>query len=93
MSTGGTSDHGRQGLGRALVETAKSEAAARGFTELSLRTYAEVPWNAPFYRTCGFIETEPMSPFHWQLVRTETDLGLDRYGRRILMTAPLVPVG
>lgn len=80
---------GRRGLGRALVEAALAEAAARGHDRLTLRTYAEVPWNAPFYRRLGFEESEPDTVFLRGLVEIERRLGLDRHGRRVQMTASL----
>lgn len=81
--------HGRRGHGRMLVTAAKAEALRRGHRSMTLRTYRDVPWNAPFYATCGFSETAPDSPFHHQLVETEARLGLERYGPRIQMTAVL----
>ncbi len=82
-------EHGRRGYGRRLLEAAMDEARSRGFERLTLRTYADVPWNAPFYAGLGFVETEPMTDFHKSLVDVEERLGLDRYGRRVEMTAAL----
>lgn len=79
----------RRGLGRALVEAAKNRARERGYDRISLRTYADVPWNAPFYATVGFLEEEPATPFHRSLIEAEAQHGLDRYGRRVQMSAPL----
>src|SRR5690606_10077499 len=81
--------HGRKGLGRALVEAAVTETASRGYEELTLRTYSHVPWNAPFYETCGFVLSEASSSFHRALVDTETNLELERYGERVQMTRRL----
>ncbi|SDL58421.1 Predicted N-acetyltransferase YhbS [Arthrobacter sp. ov407] len=83
-------EHGRRGHGRALVEAAKNEARRRGYECISLRTYAEVPWNGPFYARVGFVETKPVSDFHKHLAEVEERFGLDRYGRRIQMTAALL---
>lgn len=83
-------EHGRRGHGRALVEAAKNEARRRGYQSLSLRTYADVPWNGPFYAHAGFVETRPTTDFHKHLAEVEEQLGLDRYGRRIQMTAALL---
>ncbi|MCI1020074.1 GNAT family N-acetyltransferase [Microbacterium sp. C5A9] len=80
---------GRQGFGRLLVDAALREARERGYTRITLRTYAEVPWNAPFYASCGFLESLPETAFQRGLVETEAGLGLDRYGRRVQMTAEL----
>lgn len=80
---------GRQGHGRALVTAALDEARDRGYTRVTLRTYAEVPWNAPFYASCGFLESIAETPFLRELIDVEATLGLDRYGRRIQMTVEL----
>ena len=82
-------EHTRRGLGRTLVGAAKTEAARRGHERVTLRTYADVPWNAPFYATCGFVETSPVSDFHREMAVEEKRLGLDKFGRRIQMTAQL----
>ncbi|GGM53349.1 GNAT family N-acetyltransferase [Microbacterium saperdae] len=79
----------RQGHGRQLVTAALDEARARGYSRVTLRTYAEVPWNAPFYASCGFLESIPETPFLRELVDVEASLGLDRYGRRVQMTVEL----
>ncbi|WP_309491575.1 MULTISPECIES: GNAT family N-acetyltransferase [unclassified Microbacterium] len=81
--------HGRRGIGRRLVEAALAEARRRGHPRVSLRTYADVPWNAPFYASCGFIVTEPDTPLLRSLIRIETDLGLFEHGHRVQMTAVL----
>lgn len=83
--------HGRRGHGHALVEAAKAEAAGRGHDRITLRTFAAVRWNAPFYATCGFVRSPPDSPFHRALERSESAAGIDRWGERVQMTAPLAP--
>lgn len=82
---------GRQGYGRMLVHAALADAAARGYSKITLRTYLHVPWNASFYETCGFSRSEPASPFHRRLIDVESRLGLEEYGERIQMTAQLRP--
>ena len=47
--------HGR-GIGRALVETAAQEARESGHSALTLTTFSDIPWNAPFYARLGFTE-------------------------------------
>jgi GNAT superfamily N-acetyltransferase len=44
----------RQGLGRALIESAASWARQRGLKALTLTTYRDVPWNRPHYERLGF---------------------------------------
>ena len=78
-------EHGRRGHGRALVEAAAGEARRRGHRRITLRTFADVPWNAPSYARMGFAEEPPATPFLAALVETEARLGLDRLGRRIQM--------
>ena len=81
--------YARRGIGRILVRAAMEEAARRGHDDITLRTYADVPWNAPFYASCGFSETEPGSEALRSLVAVEEQLGLLEYGRRVQMTASL----
>ena len=76
----------RRGFGRKLVDAAKTEAGRRGYDRMTLRTYADVPWNAPFYATCGFVETEPETALERRLLASEQLLGLGQYGRRIQMS-------
>ena len=47
--------HGRQGLGRSLVEKMLARARELGYEALYLTTFRSVPWNAPFYAKLGFI--------------------------------------
>ncbi len=44
----------RRGVGRALVEHVATWAAAGGFTVMTLTTFVDVPWNAPYYERLGF---------------------------------------
>jgi len=80
-------DHGRRGLGSALTRAALAEAARRGYAVLSLCTYADVPWNAPFYRRLGFAEVPDarLTPFLRGLRDHERALGLEEHGRRVVM--------
>ena len=79
--------HARRGHGRELVHAALDEAADRGHRAVTLRTFAEVPWNAPFYASLGFTEADsPDQPFYRALVETEQQIGLNDLGRRVHMT-------
>ena len=78
----------RRGHGRALVEAVKSESSLRGCNRVTLRTFADVPWNAPFYSSCGFIERDPDTDFLRALLVAEQQRGLG-YGRRVQMNFDL----
>ncbi len=49
-------EHGRRGIGSALLQAVCSEAATRGYLSMTLTTLRDVPWNAPFYAGRGFSE-------------------------------------
>src|SRR5262245_50518589 len=42
-------DRQRLGIGRALIQAAIAAATRHGFTAITLTTFADVAWNAPFY--------------------------------------------
>lgn len=55
--------HGRRGVGAALVATVREAAAQHGLDTVSLTTYRDVPFNAPYYRRLGFVELPlPQAP-------------------------------
>jgi GNAT superfamily N-acetyltransferase len=70
-------EHGRRGIGSALLESVCESAAARGFSAMTLTTLRDVPWNAPFYSARGFVEiTESWwGPQLGELVARERMLG------------------
>ncbi|WP_225802116.1 GNAT family N-acetyltransferase [Streptomyces sp. NK15101] len=47
-------DAARRGVGRALIEHLAAAAREQGLAALTLTTFAEVPWNAPYYARLGF---------------------------------------
>lgn len=46
--------HGRRGLGKRLIETLCVWAEKQGYPAVTLSTFLDVPWNAPFYSRIGF---------------------------------------
>jgi len=70
--------HGRQGLGRALVETVCAWASRAGYPAITLTTLSHIPWNAPFYEKLGFhiLSPEALTPALAELLQTETAYGL-----------------
>jgi len=47
-------DAARSGLGRALIDHVAVWAAGRAGSALTLTTFRDVPWNAPYYERLGF---------------------------------------
>lgn len=43
-----------KGIGRRLIEYVAEQAHAKGYTSLTLTTFRDVPWNAPWYARLGF---------------------------------------
>jgi ribosomal protein S18 acetylase RimI-like enzyme len=78
----------RQGIGTALVRAAMAEAGRRGYAVISLCTYADVPWNGPFYASLGFVELTDLSDVHTRMREHEQEIGLDKHGPRAVMSAP-----
>ena len=83
-------EHGRRGIGSALLEAVHAEVMARGGTEITLTTYADVPWNAPFYAAHGYAVLQPPLPPHLRSsVEAEEALGMARHGHRVAMRVRL----
>jgi GNAT superfamily N-acetyltransferase len=76
-------EHGRRGVGSALVETVCAWAHAAGFASLTLTTLEDVAWNAPYYRKLGFdvIPETDLDPAHRELLREEAARGFGSGGR------------
>ncbi|MEW2529193.1 GNAT family N-acetyltransferase [Streptomyces sp. NPDC047071] len=83
-------DHARRGVGRALIEHLADTARAGGFPALTLTTFAEVPWNAPYYARCGFetVDEATIGPQLRAVRRNEAAHGLDRW-LRVCMRRPV----
>jgi GNAT superfamily N-acetyltransferase len=68
----------RRGIGRALLDH-----VAAGAPALTLTTFADVPWNAPYYARCGFrtLGEDELTPGLRAIRRRESAAGLDRWPR------------
>jgi len=85
-------DRQRSGCGRALLSHVVDWARAQGLRAVTLTTFRDVAWNAPFYRRFGFYEIE------WQeleqrvigALRREAAIGLPRE-RRCAMQLDVAP--
>lgn len=71
-------EHGRRGLGTALVAAVCTAATGRRDPRVTLSTFREVPWNAPFYARLGFrpLEEPERTPHLRQLRDEEIRRGL-----------------
>lgn len=78
--------HGRRGLGTALLDQVCAIAKAEGYAGVTLSTFREVAWNAPFYARRGFVilEEGAWTPTLRQLVAEEQKRGL-RTDLRVVM--------
>jgi len=73
-------EHGRQGIGRALVQQVLQQATINHYQQVTLTTFADIPWNAPFYRTMGFVELPPAQATAQvqQTLQAEIDTGMSQ---------------
>lgn len=76
-----------QGLGRRLMGHAIDWARGRGLSRLTLTTFREIAWNAPFYASLGFVEVsgEDLSVRLAEVLSLEASKGLDPAGRCAMM--------
>ena len=83
------SDQQRKGIGKQLIAAAETCARDKKLSALTLTTFLSVPWNAPFYESCGFARVDPGS--HGVLsttLRAEEQAGLP-IDKRCAMLKPL----
>jgi GNAT superfamily N-acetyltransferase len=75
--------HQGRGIGRALFAAAEDWARAAGYDEITLTTYLEVAWNAPFYRHLGYTDFTPAAdrPDLLQVQADEAAWGFARWPR------------
>ncbi|MFB9394333.1 GNAT family N-acetyltransferase [Streptomyces coeruleoprunus] len=76
-------DAARRGLGRALIGHLADRAAARGVPALTLTTFRDVPWNAPYYARLGFrpLREAELTEGLRAIRHAEASHGLDRWPR------------
>lgn len=57
-------EFGRQGVGTNLVEAVCEWLRSAGIPAVTLTTFRDIPWNAPFYQKLGFriIEPDDLTP-------------------------------
>lgn len=79
-------EHGRRGIGSALLEAVCRDAFARSCPSMTLTTLRDVPWNAPFYARRGFVELpEPAwGPALRKIIERERMLGFPMQMRVVM---------
>jgi GNAT superfamily N-acetyltransferase len=82
-------DHGRRGLGRALMKAACDWARSERFDAITLTTYRDVPWNGPFYESLGFVVLETFTPELIEIRQHEGAIGDDDFAPRVAMRLAL----
>jgi GNAT superfamily N-acetyltransferase len=84
--------HARRRLGAALIEHLGALALAEGRPALTLTTFRDVPWNAPYYERLGFVVVEPagQGPELAALVAQEAAT-IPGDAPRVAMRRPLAP--
>jgi len=73
--------HERRGIGARLIEAVAEAARARGWSALTLSTFRDVPFNAPYYRRLGFEDVEVLTPGMAQIRAEHEARGLDESSR------------
>ncbi|MFI1015239.1 GNAT family N-acetyltransferase [Streptomyces sp. NPDC020965] len=73
----------RRRLGSRLIDQLAVRAAADGLPALTLTTFAEVPWNAPYYARLGFrtLADAELTEGLREIRRQEGKIGLDHWPR------------
>jgi N-acetylglutamate synthase-like GNAT family acetyltransferase len=81
---------GREGRGQALVAEVVAWAHGWGAPAVTLSTFREVPWNAPYYARSGFraMAEDELTPGLRELRAVEVAAGLD-VAARIFMRRDL----
>ncbi|MFF3379069.1 GNAT family N-acetyltransferase [Streptomyces sp. NPDC002680] len=76
-------DFAHHRIGEALLAHATDRAHKEGLTHLTLTTFTEVPWNAPYYARLGFrtLDEAELTPGLRKIRAAEAEHGLDRWPR------------
>ncbi|MGD6742409.1 GNAT family N-acetyltransferase [Streptomyces sp. BH106] len=83
-------DAARRGVGQTLIARAADCARDQGLTGLTLTTFADVPWNAPYYERLGFrrLSGAELTPGLRAIRAAEAEHGLDRWPRVCMRREP-----
>ena len=78
-----------KGVGRQLLEEVCVWAAKRNYPAVTLSTFRDIKWNAPFYANHGFKIIDELTPGLLALRKHEAELGLHDIGPRVIMELTL----
>jgi GNAT superfamily N-acetyltransferase len=81
--------HAGHRLGARLVDHVVAWAGDEGLPAVTLTTFREVPWNAPYYLRCGFTVLNDIGPELAERVEEERGYGLDP-SMRVCMRRPAI---
>ncbi|MBP6879037.1 MAG: GNAT family N-acetyltransferase [Phenylobacterium sp.] len=73
--------HARRGIGADLLEAVAALARARGWPAMTLSTFKDVPFNAPYYARLGFELVERLTPGLAKIRAEHEARGLDETAR------------
>ncbi|CAL9670149.1 hypothetical protein SUDANB176_07430 [Streptomyces sp. enrichment culture] len=76
-------DSARRGIGKSLLDHLADHAQSEQAPALTLTTFSEVPWNAPYHSRCGFrvLADSMLTPGLRKLREREAADGLDHWPR------------
>lgn len=79
-------NHAHQRIGKRLIEAAAEWARNHELTGLTLTTFANVPWNAPYYKRLGFqtLADHDITSGLRAIREDEATLGLNRWPRVVM---------
>jgi len=81
-------EHGRRGIGRALIDRVIEWGAAQGLPSITLTTFRDVAWNRPYYEKLGFEVVDPLTPPLQRMIDHQAQWGLVPE-LRVVMRRPL----
>lgn len=79
-------DAARRGLGALMIESVSADPRAKQLGLMTLTSFANVPWNAPYYERIGFLD---IAESEWpegvaEKVAAEQEHGLGNYPRVVM---------
>lgn len=76
--------HARRGIGADLLDAVTEIARKRGLAALTLSTFRDVPFNAPYYARLGFAVVDDLTPGMAEIRAEHEARGLDETARAFM---------